>query len=302
MAVISSGNHPRLLWPGVKALIGLSYNEIPTQWSQVFKSGESDKSYEILVEGTSFGLAPVKPEGSGVSYDSHTQQSTTTLTNVTYGLGAIVTREEIEDNKYEKMGKARAKMLGFSARQTKEVVGANIFNRAFNSSYLGGDGVELCSTVHPTVNGTQSNELDPAADLSEAALETMFTQIRNARNSRGLRIGLEPKKLVVGPSEEFNAERLVNSTLRPGTPNNDINALKRIGKLPEGVFVWTYLDQGDDWFITTNCPDGVMMLQRREFDYGKDNDFDTENAKMKFTERYVFGWGDWRSVYGSVGA
>jgi hypothetical protein len=302
MAVITSGNHPRLLWPGVKAILGISYNEIPTQWSQVFKKGDSDKSYEILVEGTGFGLAPVKAEGAAVTYDSHTQQSTTTLTNVTYALGAIVTREEIEDNKYEKFGKARAKALGWSMRQTKEVVGANIFNRAFNSSYLGGDGKELCATDHPSVAGNWSNELNPSADLSEAALESLITQIRQAKNNRGLHIGLQPKKLLVPPEEEFNAERFVNSVLRPGTSNNDVNAIRSMGKLPEGVFCWTFLDQTDDWFILTDCPDGVMMLQRRAYEADKDNDFDTENAKMKATERYVFGWGDPRAVYGSAGA
>jgi hypothetical protein len=301
MAVISTGNHPRLLWPGVKALIGISYDELSQQWSEVFTKGESDKSYEILVEATSFGLMPVKAEGSAISYDSHVQQSTTTLTNVTYGMGAIVTEEEIDDNKYEKLGKARAKMLGFSARQTKETVGANIFNRAFDSNYVGGDGKELCATDHPTVNGTQSNELSPAADMSEAALETMLIQISNVKNSRGLRINLKGQKLIVPPELQFDAERIVNSTLRPGTANNDLNAMKSKGMLPGGVFVWQYLDQGDDFFIKTNCMDGLMMLQRKPFAYDKDNDFDTNNAKMKATERYVFGWGDWRCLYGSVG-
>lgn len=301
MAVITSGNHPKALWPGVKAWYGIGYNEIPTQWSKVFAKETSDKSYEEMVEATSFGLAPVKSEGAAISYDSHTQQSTTRFTNVTYGLGFIVTREEIEDNKYEKLGKARAKALGYSMRQTKEVVAANVFNRAFNSSYTGGDGKELCATDHPTVNGTQSNELNPAADLSEAAIESLLIQIRNAKNSRGLRINLTGRQLLVPPDLEFEATRIVNSVLRSGTANNDVNAMKSMGMLPDGVMCWVYLDQTDDWFIKTDCPDGVVLFQRRAMEFGKDNDFDTENAKAKATERYSVGWADWRAVYGSVG-
>ncbi len=301
MAVISTGNHPKALWPGVKAWYGIGYDEIPAQWSQVFSKESSDKSYEEMVEATSFGLAPVKSEGSAISYDSHVQQSTTRFTNVTYGLGYIVTREEIEDNKYEKLSKARAKALGYSMRQTKEVVHGNIFNRAFTSAYAGGDGKEMCATDHPTVNGTQSNELNPAADFSEAALETLLIQIRNARNSRGLRINLTGQKLLVPAELQFDAARVVNSVLRPGTANNDINAQKYMGMLPDGVMTWVYLDQGDDFFILTDCPDGIMSFQRRGMEFDKDNDFDTENAKAKATERYVAGWADWRKVYGCVG-
>jgi hypothetical protein len=302
MAVIVSGNHPKALWPGVKEWFGLAYNEIPTQYTEAFKTETSDKSFEEMVEATGFGLAPVKAEGSAISYDSHTQQSTTRFTNVVYGLGYIVTREELEDNKYAELSRGRSAALKFSMRQTKEVVHANVFNRAFSSSYLGGDGKELCATDHPVVAGTQSNELNPGADFSEAALEDLLVQISNARNSRGLRIALTGKKLLVPPELQFTANRVVNSVLRPGTANNDVNAMRHMGMVPDGVFVWQYLDQTDDWVVKTDCPAGMISFQRRKLELEKDNDFDTENAKAKATERYVPGWGDWRSVYGSVGA
>lgn len=301
MAVIISGAHPKSLWPGVKEWFGLGYNEIPVQWSQVFSKDTSDQSYEEMVEATGFGLAPVKAEGESIRYDSHAQQQIQRFINVTYGLGYIVTEEEIDDNKYEKLSKGRAKALGYSMRQTKEVVHANIFNRAFSGSYVYGDGVAMCSTAHPTTSGNQSNSLSPAADLSEAALETMLIQISNAKNNRGLRIGLTGRKLVVPPELQFDANRIVNSNLRAGTANNDLNAMKNMGMLPDGVFVWQYLDQGDDFFIKTDCPMGVISFQRKPLSFAKDNDFDTSNAKAKATERYVPGLGDFRAIYGCTG-
>lgn len=301
MAVITTGAHPKALWPGVHAWWGTAYKKIPTQWSQVFDSRDSDLAYEEMVEATGFGLAPIKTEGGAISYDTHTQGPTTRFTHVTYGLGYIVTREELEDNKYEKLSKARASALAFSMSQSKEVVHANIFNRAFNSSYTGGDGKELCATDHPTSSGTQSNELSPAADLSEAALETMLIQIGNAKNTRGLRIALKGEKLIVSIDNEFEAHRILNSQLRSGTANNDVNAIRSMGLLPGGVFAWTYLTTTDDFFIKTNCPDGIVSFQKRAIEFKKDNDFDTENAKAKSTERYIPGWADWRSVFGSVG-
>jgi hypothetical protein len=300
--VISTANHAKLLWPGLKELWGMSYDELSQQWSKVLEKGTSDKSYEELQEITGFGLAVVKPEGTAVSYDSHSQGVTTTLRAVTYGLGFIVTEEEGDDNKYKQVGTFRARALGFSMRQSKEIVAANLINRGFTAAYAGGDGKELFSTAHPVVAGTQSNYLSPAADLSEAALESMLIQISNARNSRGMRIGLKGKKLVVPPELQFDANRIVNSNLRPGTANNDINAMKDMGMLPDGVFVWQYMDQGDDFFIKTDLPTGGgMLLQRKEASIKKDNDFDTANDKNKSTERYVVGYGDWRWAYGSIG-
>lgn len=302
MAVITTGNHPKALWPGVKAWFGASYNEIPLQHTEVFSVETSDKAYEEDVEMTGFGLAPVKSEGGSIAYDSHTQGPTTRYTNVVYGLGYIVTQEEIEDNQYEKVSKARARALARSMRQTKEIVGSNVFNRAFTAAFAGGDGQELIANAHPTVNGTQSNYLATPADLSEASLEDMFIQIMDATDTRGLRIRLMPRKLIVASNNAFEAERIVKSNLQNDTANNAINAIKSKGLLPEGVMVWQYLTDPDAWFVKTDAPDGLKLYNRRGLSFDKDNDFDTSNAKAKATERYVFGWSDWRAVYGSEGA
>lgn len=301
MSAITSGNHPKLLWPGLNALFG-TYKDLPYQHSEVFDTSTSDKSYEEDVELTGFGLAPVKSEGGSISYDSHTQGPTTRYTNVTYGLGFIETIEAVEDNKYKDRATKRTKMLARSMRVTKETVMANIVNRAFNNAYTGGDGLELISTAHVTVDGTQSNELTVAADLSEASLEDLFIQIMNATDSRGLRIRLMPKKLIVPPNLCFEAERIIKSNLQNDTANNAINAIKSKGLLPEGVMVWHYLTDTDAWFIKTDAPDGLKLFNRRALSFAKDSDFDTDNFKHKATERYVGGWTDWRAIYGSEGA
>jgi hypothetical protein len=301
MSVITSGNHPKLLWPGLNANFG-KYKDLPYQHTQVFDAHESDKSYEEDVELTGFGLAPVKSEGGSISYDSHTQGPTTRYTNVTYGLGFIETIEAVEDNKYKDRAQKRTAMLARSMRVTKETVVANVINRAFNNAYLGGDGLELISTAHVTVDGTQSNELAVAADLSEASLEDMFIQIMNATDSRGLRIRLMPKKLIVPPNLAFEAERIVKSNLQNDTANNAINAIKSTGMLPGGVMVWHYLSDTDAWFITTDAENGLKLFNRRALSFAKDSDFDTDNFKHKATERYVAGWSDWRGIFGSEGA
>lgn len=301
MAVITTGNHPKLLWPGIQAIFGISYNEKSQEWSQVFSRNTSSKAYEEDPEVTSFGLAPIVAQGASVGYDDHNQQGTQRYTHVKYGLGYIVTEEEIDDNQYQEVSEFRAKALGWSMRQTKEIVAANVLNRAFTAGFTGADGVILCSASHVTVSGNQSNALTPAADLSEAALETLMIQVRNARNNRGLKINLMAKKLIVAPENWFEAERIVNSNLRPGTPNNDLNAMKSMGVLPEGVFVYDYLTTGDDFFIKTDCPDSLKLIERKAMAFKRDNDFDTNNAKAKATMRFSVGWSDWRGIYGSAG-
>jgi hypothetical protein len=301
MAVITTGNHPKALWPGINKWFGISYAEKDQQWPGVFAKNTSDKAYEEDVEATSFGLAVVKTQGGAVSYDSHSQQYTARYTHITYGLGWIVTEEEISDNQYEQLASFRTRALAFSMRQTKETVAANVLNRAFDSNYTGADSKELCATDHPSVYGSQSNELSPAADLSEAALETLMIQVRNARNNRGLKIALVPKKLIVAPENQFEAHRIVNTNLRPGTANNDINALRSMGMLPDGVMVYDYLTTVDDFFLKTDAPDSLKLFQRWPYRFSKDNDFDTNNAKAKGIERFSVGWSDWRGLYGSVG-
>lgn len=302
MSVITTGNHPKALWPGVKEWFGRSYDEFPVECTMVFDTETSRKHREEDVEVTGFGLASVKAEGNAVSYDSESQGYTKTYTHVAYASGFIVTREERDDNLYEIVGKRRARALGFSMRQTKEVVAANVLNRATDSNYTGGDGKELLATDHPSLAGNWSNELAVAADLSEASLEDILIQIAQATNSRGLRIALQGRKLIVPPQLSFEAERIVKSTLQNDTANNAVNAMRSMGMLPEGVMTYHYLTDPDQWFVKTNCPAGLQMIMRTPVEFGKDNDFDTDNAKAKAYERYSVGWTDPRSVYGSPGA
>lgn len=300
--IITTGNHPAALWPGVKAWFGTSYNEIPLQYTEVFEADTSEKNYEEDIELKGFGLAPIKLEGGSIAYDSQIQGFTKRYTHVVYGLGYIVTQEEMEDNLYEKVSKSRAKALARSMRQTKEIVAANVFNRAFNTAYLGGDGKALSVTDHPTDAGSQSNRLTVDADLSEASLEDMMIQTMNATDAKGLRIRLSGRKLIVPSNLAFEATRIVMSTLQNDTANNAINAVKSRGVLPDGVQVWQYLTDPDAWFVKTDAPDSLKVYNRRALSFDKDNDFDTSNAKAKATERYSFGWSDWRGVFATQGA
>ena len=301
MGVITTGNHPKDLWPGIKAHFGHTYDEHTEEYGEIFDREDSDKLYEERVQYTGLGLAPVKSQGSSIEYDDENQGYVSRITNVVYGLGAIVTREAIEDGQYEDIAKRLAKCLAFSQRQTKENVGANIMNRGFSSSYLGGDGVALFSASHPEVGGNQSNLLGTAADLSEASLEDMLIQISNATNSRGLKISLTGQKLIIPTSLMFEAERILKSILQNDTANNATNALKSMGMLPGGVAVNHYLTDTDAWYVKTNAPEGLIFQDRRGVEFAQDNDFDTENAKMKSSERFAFGWADWRGCYGTPG-
>lgn len=300
--VITTGNHPKLLWPGLKALFGTTYDDIPRRYQDVFQVENSDKAYEEIVELSGFGLAPIKAEGASIVYDSTSQGPTSRFTNVVYGLGFIETRESVEDNQYKGRATQRTRALARSMSVTKETVHANILNRAFNSAYVGGDGKPLIATDHPTQGAAQSNKLAVDADLSEASLEDMLIQIRRAQDRRGLPINLTGAKLVVGPGEMFNAKRILGSTLQNDTANNSINAMKSMSMLPGGVVDWVYLTDPDAWFIITDVDQGLLSFQRRELEFAKDGDFDTDNFKHKATERYVPGWADWRAVYGSQGA
>lgn len=299
---ITTGSHPKSLWPGVKKFFGKTYAEKPIVADMVFDEYSSQKAYEEYVEETGFGLAPAKTEGGGISYDTDAQGYVSRLTNTTYALGAKVTEEAIEDNQYESVARRKAAKLALSMRQTKENVFANVLNRGFNSSYTGGDGKELLATDHPTLSGDQSNELAVAADLSEASLEDLLTLIRQAKDSRGLRIQLKGQMLIVPPQLEFEATRIVSSVNQSGTANNDINAMKELGMLPKGVVVWDYLTDADAFFVKTDAPEGLIRQQRRALRLEQDNDFDTSNALMKASERYASGWADWRGVFGSPGA
>lgn len=295
---ITTGNHPKALWPGMHAFFGTTYGEYPEEWRDLVEIQKSSKNYEEDTLVTGFGQMPVKLEGSGVSYDSETQGFTKRYTHTVWGLGYIVTQEEMEDNLYEAVSKKRIKRLAFSARQTKENVVANVYNRAFSTSYLGGDGKKLLTTDHPSTAGDWSNALSTAADFSEASLEDMMIQIAQAKNDRGHVIGLKAKKLIVPSNLMFDVKRVLKSDGQSGTANNDINALK-------GMIDYTvnhYLTDTDAWFIRTDCPYGLQLFERRALAFTQDNDFDTENAKAKCTMRFSTGWTDPRGLFGTAGA
>ena len=298
--VITTGNHPKALWPGIAKFYGREYDKYPEMWKKIFDEETSEKNYEEDVEVTGFGLMPVKDEGAAVQYDSETQGVVTRYTHVVYGMGYIVTQEELEDNLYEAVSKRRAQALAFSAQTTKETVHANILNRAFNSSYTGGDAKELLATDHPTLAGDQSNELATAADLSEASLEDLCVQIMNAKNSRGLRIQLVPQKLIVPPALHFDAKRIIESDLQSDTANNAKNIVGSM--FSGGLVTWQFLTDTDAWFISTNAPRGLVHFKRRAGKFETDSDFDTSNAKAKWTERYAAKWSDWRGMYGTSGS
>jgi hypothetical protein len=290
------------LWPGVKAWWGGAYNEHSPEWVDLFEQDSSDKAYEEDVQLTGFGLGAVKEQGKSVTYDSETQGFTTRVTHVVYGLGYIVTREEIEDGKYAEVSKRRSQRNAFSMRQTKEIVAANIYNRAFNPSYTGGDGKELLATDHPSIAGTWQNELTTAADFSETTLEDLLVLIMTAKNDKGLNINVMAKSLHVPAALWFEANRVLKSVLQNDTANNAINVLKSTNALPGGIKMNHYFSDTDAWFVRTNVPRGLIAYQRRPIEFTQDNDFDTENAKAKSTERYSFTWVDPRCLYGSPGA
>ncbi len=302
MTVISTGNIAKLLWPGLNARWGANYTEYPKEYTDLVDVFSSDKAYEEDQEVTGFGLAPIKPQGQAITYDSAQQGVTTRYTHVAYGLGFIITHEALMDNQYEKIGMQRTGSLAFSMRQTKENVVANMYNRAFNSSYAFGDGVQLLSTAHPTLTGNQSNTLAVAADMSEASLEDMVIQIGQAVNARGMRISLQAKSLIVPINLQFEAARILKSVGQNDTANNAINALRSMGMFTDGVKVNHYLTDTDAFFIRTNAPEGLKLFQREEASFAQDGDFDTSNLKYKAYERYSVGVSDFRSLYGSPGA
>lgn len=300
--IITTGSNPKALWPGVKAWFGQKYNEHPVEWKEFLSDLSSEKNYEEEVEMPGFGLAPVKDQGNSVSYDSTAQGATKRYTHVVYGIGFVCTEEEKEDNLYETVAMRRAEALAFSVRQTEEIVGANVLNRAFNTSYTGADGKALIVNDHTSIAGSQSNVAAAAADLSEAAIEAMMIQVMQATDSRGLNISLIPQKLVVPPAYAFEATRILKSELRVSTANNDINAIKAMGAFPGGAVVNHYLTDADAWFMKTNAPHGLKRYTRRATAFQKDGDFDTGNYKHKGTVRFSVGWTDWRGMYGTPGA
>ena len=299
---INTGSIAKLLWPGLDAIWGKDYRDLPMLWKDLFDTSTSTKNYEedVLVPG--FGLAPIKPEGSAIMYDTTQQGFTSRYTNVAYGLGFIITREAIDDNQYEQKAVANTKTLARSFRVTKETVGANVYNRAFDTNYTGGDGKALCVLDHPTQSGSQANVLTVAADLSEASLEDLSVLIMNMTDDRGLRIQLSGQSLLVPPALVFEATRILKSQLQNDTANNAVNAMRNMGLFPEGIKVNNYFTDTDAYFIRTDAPTAMKHYERVAPEFAQDNDFDTSNLKYKGYERYVFGWSDWRGIVASPGA
>jgi len=301
MAVITTGSHPKALWPGIKAFWGRSYDEHEEEFVDLFDIETSDKAYEEEVEITGFGLAPVKPQGQQIVYDTEVQGPVTRFTHIAYALGYIVTFEELRDDLYEAVSKRRAQQLAFSMRQTKENVLASIYNNGFSSSYPIGDGQAVFSAAHPTLAGSQSNLLTTAADLSELAVEDLCVQIMQTVNNRGLKISVLPQSLHVPPQLFFEANRIYKSVLQNDTANNAINVLRAVGVFPKGIKVNHYFSSATAWFIRTNVPRGAQYFERDKISFDQDNDFDTKNAKAACYERYSANVADWRGLFGTPG-
>jgi hypothetical protein len=302
MAVITQASWAKAVWPGVNKFYGQTYDEFKTEYTSVFEANTSKKAYEEDVGTSGFGLASVIDEATGVTFDTQRQGFTTRYTHVRYGLGFIVSKIAFDDDLYGVVGAKRAKALALSMRQTKETVGANILNRAFNASYLGGDAIQLVSTAHVNVaGGTASNRLATDAVLSEAAIEQLIVNMGSIRDDRGLRIVVQPQSLIVPVALTFEAQRILHTEYRVGTAENDINALVQMNMLPMGVKVCHYLTSTTAWFLKTNVKDSLKYWTREDDKFGMDNDFDTDNAKFKATGRYSFGWSDWRGIFGTTG-
>lgn len=301
--VINTGTHPKLLWPGIKAIWGQMYNEHPVEYTDLYETDTSTKAYEQDVQITGFGLAPVKGQGAPIQYDSEMQGFVTTYAHVAYALGYIVTYEELQDNLYEEVSRRRAKANAFSINQTIENVAAFIYNNAFSSTFFTTpDGQPLVSASHVNASGgTFSNALTPGADLSEAALEDICIQIMQATSDRGLLISLMPTSLHIAPQEWFNANRILKSALQSHTGNNAINVLKATNAFPKGIKVNHYFTAPSAWFVRTNVPNGMKMYWRQKPQFDQDNDFDTKNAKAATYTRFSVGCTDPRGIYGSNG-
>jgi len=278
------------------------YDQRKDEWKQ-FASQEAGipRSYQEEVMLYGMGAAPEIADGQAVTYQSGGELYKVRYTYKVYGLAYALTKILVEDGDHIRMGNIMSKHLAQSMIETKETIMANLLNRAFNSSYKGGDGVELISNAHPVIGGTQSNLLASAANLSQTSLEQMLIQIRNAQDSNGKKIRLMPKKLIVSPANIFQAEVILKSVLRSGTANNDINAVKSMGMLSGETAVVSRMTSNTAWFIQTDAPNGLKMLTRRGLERTMEGDFETDSVRYKATERYGQGWTDWRQLYGTPG-
>jgi hypothetical protein len=300
--VISRMQLVKELEPGLNALFGLEYDRYENQNAEIFETESSDRAFEEEVMLGGFANAAVKPEGQGVVYDDAQETYTARYTNETVALAFSLTEEAVEDNLYDKISTRYTKALARSMANTKQVKGSNIINNSTTSGYTGGDGALLVSASHPTLSGNQSNVLTTAADLNETSLEAALIQIAQMKDERGLKIALRGMKLILPVNLQFVAERLLNSAGRVGTADNDINAIKSMGMVPQGYVINNFLTDTDAWYIKTDAPNGLKHFNRAPIRTAMEGDFDTGNVRYKARERYSFGWSDWRGIFGTPGA
>ena len=300
---ISRAQLSKELEPGLNALFGMVYARYENQHSEIFTTESSDRSFEEEVMLSGFGAAPTKSEGTGVAFDDANEAYTARYNHETVALAFSITEEAVEDNLYDRLSARYTKALARSMAHTKQVKAAAVLNNAFDSTVTGGDGKELCATDHPLTNGsTFANEPSTAADLNETSLEDALIKIAGFVDERGLIVALRGMKLIIPRQLQFVAERIMNSTLRVGTSDNDANALKNMGMLPEGYVVNDFLTDTDAFFIMTDTPRGFLHFERVALSTGMEADFDTGNMRYKARERYSFGFSDPRCVFGSPGA
>ena len=291
------------LLPGLNALFGLEYARYGEEHKEIYETETSERSFEEETKLSGFSAAPVKNEGSAIRYDNAQEAWTTRYNHETIALGFSITEEAIEDNLYDSLSARYTKGLARAMAYTKQIKGAGTLNNGFSAQYVGGDGVPLFSTSHPLVNGgTNGNTPSTQADLNETSLEAAVIAIAAWTDERGLLIAAKPKKLIIPPALQFVATRLLETELRVGTNNNDLNALKNNGSIPDGYTINHYLTDTNAWFLTTDVPNGLKMFVRTPLQNSMDGDFDTGNVRYKARERYSFGWSDPLGVYGSSGS
>lgn len=291
------------LEPGLNALFGLEYKRYENEHEEIFSIETSDRAFEEEVMLTGFGAAPVKTEGAGVQYDNAIESFTARYTHETIAMAFALTEEAVEDNLYDRLAGRYTKAMARSMAHTKQVKGAAVLNNGFDAAYPGGDGVPLFSTAHPTaLSANFSNRPAVGADLNETSLEQGIIDIAAFIDERGLKVALTARKLIVPKELQFTAERLMKSTLRTSSADNDVNAIKSMGLIPEGYAVNHYLTDTNGWFLITDAPNGLKMFERSPIKTAFEGDFDTGNVRYKARERYSFGWSDPRGAYGSPGA
>jgi Mu-like prophage major head subunit gpT len=291
------------LLPGLNALFGLEYNKYGEEHKEIYETETSERSFEEETKLSGFSAAPVKNEGAAIAYDNAQEAWTARYNHETIALGFSLTEEAVEDNLYDTLSARYTKALARAMAYTKQVKAANVLNNGFSATYPGGDGVQLFNTSHPLVSGgTNSNTPAVAADLNETSLENAVIQIAAWTDERGLLIAAKPRKLVVPPALMFVATRLLDTQLRVGTNDNDINAIQNNGSIPEGYTVNHFLTDTNAWFLTTDVPNGMKHFVRTPLATSMDGDFDTGNVRYKARERYSFGWSDPLGMFGSPGA